>query len=66
MFNTRRSQKMKLILKAKLTPEVLEKLRKILVNHEIEWEEEVLNENKEDGQKRYKRLIKNRKGSFEI
>ena len=54
---------MKVKLRGNLSPEVLEKLRKILIKHQIEWEEEIIGE-KSNGQER--RFVEKRKGSYEI
>ena len=54
---------MKVKLRADLSPEVLVKLREILIKHKIEWEEEVSGE-KDKRQER--RFVEKRKGSYEI
>ena len=54
---------MKVKLRADLSPEVLEKLRKILIKHKIEWEEEVIGEN---DKRQERRFVEKRKGSYEI
>jgi hypothetical protein len=60
-----RRLKMKVKLKATLKPEVLEKLREILIKHKVEWEEEIIvkDESKKEWRKRF---VTNRKGSYEI
>ena len=54
---------MKVKLKATLKPEVLEKLRKILIKHQIEWEEEII---EKDNKKQERRFVERRSGSYEI
>ena len=55
--------KMKVKLKGHLKPEVLEKLRKILIKHQIEWEEEII---EKDNKKQERRFVERRSGSYEI
>jgi len=54
---------MKVKLRADLSPEVLVKLREILIKHKVEWEEEVI---EEKSNKQESRFVEKRKGSYEI
>ena len=54
---------MKVKLRGDLSPEVLEKLRKILIKHQIEWEEEIIGEKSNEQERRF---VEKRKGSYEI
>ena len=53
----------KIILKAELDVVVLEKLREILRNHQIEWEVNIIVPERKESDKR---LVENREGSYEI
>ena len=55
----------KVKLKASLSPQVLEKLREILIKHKVEWEEEIIvkDESKEEWEKRF---VHDRSGSYEV
>lgn len=54
----------KVILKVdKIAPKVLEKLREILIKHQVEWEEVIIVPERKESNKKF---VENREGSYEI